>query len=88
VGYILTPLRGSPLTAVLQLIRGTLPKSENYAGDDQVGALDFRAPVCSLRSDVGGGRVASLAAACVDRGGDGFCAVGGDGVQSVGGRFD
>src|SRR5260370_471818 len=55
---------GSPLTsAALQSGCGPPPKSEDHAGDDQVGALDLRAPVCGLRSHACGRRLSGASAA-------------------------
>lgn len=72
------------LFGALQLGRGFAPKSEEYAGDDQVGALDLRASVCALRRDAGGWRLAGVAASGVDCRCHGFGALGGHGVQSPG----
>src|SRR5450631_1844125 len=67
-----------PPTTALQLNRGHLSKSEDHAGDDQVGALDLRAAVCAVRSVARRGRLASVAATRVDYSRDGFGALGGD----------
>ena len=80
-------MRHAP-TAVLQLRRGFPPKSEDHAGDDQVGALDLRAPVCILRSYAGRGRFASVAASGMDRRRHGFGALRCDGFQSPRRRLD
>ena len=76
------------MSAALQSNRGLAPKSEDYAGDDQVGALDLRAPIRALRRDAGRGRVAGVAAIGVDRRRHGFGAVRRDGVQSPGRHLD
>src|SRR5947209_19260481 len=51
------------------------------AGDDQVGALYLRAPVCAVRGAAGGERYSEWPRALLDRGLHGVGANGGDGVQ-------
>src|SRR5208283_1748490 len=64
---------------------GHLGQNADDAGDDQVGTLDLRAAVCADGGAAGGEWAAGLADSGVDSGGHGVGALGGDGLQPLGG---
>jgi len=72
----------------LQSSRACSPQSAHHAGDDQVGALDFRPAVCALRGDAGSRGYPIYASAFVDYCCHGCSAFGGHGFQSLGRRGD